>query len=291
MSLSNIYQMITERIVEQMSAGVVPWRQPWVGGPAMAISYTTRKAYSMLNQFLLGKPGEWLTFNQIQAKGGRINRGAKSRFCVFYQKKDEEKPGDEPGTVKVETRFILKWYRVFHIDDTTGIESLCQSVVPNPDISPIDAAEQAIQAYLTQEPALKFHCDQPSANAYYSPALDEIVVPMLSQYEIPEEYYSTAFHEFTHSTMASDRCDRKPDKAVTRFGDADYSREELVAEIGSAMILGRLGIESDRAFRNSAAYIQGWLRALKNDPRMIVWASGKAEQAARYILNEQGPEG
>ena len=74
-------------------------------------------------------------------------------------------PGDEPGTVKVETRFILKWYRVFHIDDTTGIESLCQSVVPNPDISPIDAAEQAIQAYLTQEPALKFHCDQPSAKA------------------------------------------------------------------------------------------------------------------------------
>ena len=114
---------------------------------------------------------------------------------------------------------------------------------------------------------------------------------MLSQHEIPEEYYSTAFHEFTHSTMASGRCDRKPDKAVTRFGDADYSREELVAEIGSAMILGRLGIESDRAFRNSAAYIQGWLRALKNDTRMIVWAAAKAEAAARYILSEAGPEG
>jgi len=291
MSQSNIYQMVTDRIVEQMNAGIVPWRQPWVGGPAMAISYTTRKAYSMLNQLLLGKPGEWLTFNQIQAKGGRINRGAKSRFCVFYQRKDEEKPGDEPGTIKVETRLILKWYRVFHIDDTTGIESLCQTVVPNPDISPIEAAEQAIHAYLAQEPALKFHCDQPSASAYYAPTLDEVVVPMLSQYEIPEEYYSTAFHELTHSTMAPGRCDRKPDKAVTRFGDADYSREELVAEIGSAMILGRLGIESDRAFRNSAAYIQGWLRALRNDPRMIVWAAAKAEVSARYILGEAGPEG
>lgn len=291
MSQSSIYQMVTDRIVEQMNAGVVPWRQPWVGGPAMAISYTTRKAYSVLNQLLLGKPGEWLTFNQIQAKGGRINRGAKSRFCVFYQRKDEEKSGDEPGTFKVETRFILRWYRVFHIDDTTGIESLCQTVVPNPDISPIEAAEQAIRVYLAQEPTLKFHCDQPSASAYYSPALDEVVVPQLSQYEIPEEYYSTAFHELTHSTMAESRCNRHPDKAITRFGDADYSREELVAEIGSAMILRRLGIDSDRAFKNSAAYIQNWLQALKNNSRMIVWASAKAEAAARYILGEPGPEG
>lgn len=289
MSQTSIYQMVTDRIIEQLNAGVVPWRQPWVGGPAMAISYTTRKAYSMLNQFLLGRPGEWLTFNQIQAKGGRIRRGAKSRFCVFYERRDEEKPGDEPGTVRVETRFILRWYRVFHIDDTTDIKSLCQPVIPNPDIAPIEAAERALIAYLDQEPGLKFVCDRPSASAYYSHALDEVVVPMLSQYEIPEEYYSTAFHEFTHSTMAESRCNRKPDMAVTRFGDADYSREELVAEIGSAMILGRLGIDS--AFRNSAAYIQNWLRALKNDTRMIVWASSKAEQAARYILREKEAEG
>lgn len=86
--------------------------------------------------------------------------------------------------------------------------------------------------------------------------------------------------------MAESRCNRKPDKAITRFGDADYSREELVAEIGSAMILGRLGIDSDRAFQNSAAYIQNWLQALKNDSRMIVWASAKAEAAARYILGD-----
>ena len=218
MSQSSIYQRVTDRIVEQLQAGTVPWRQPWVGGPAMAISYTTRKAYSMLNQFLLGKPGEWLTFNQIQAKGGRIQRGAKSRFCVFYQRRDEEKPGDEPGTVTVETRFILKWYRVFHIDDTTGIESLCQSVVPNPDIAPIEAAERALLRYLEHEPGLKFVCDRPSSSAYYAPALDEVVVPQLNQYEIPEEYYSTAFHELTHSTMAENRCNRRPEGRHTLRG-------------------------------------------------------------------------
>lgn len=286
MSSINVYQMVTNRIVEQLNAGVVPWRQPWVGGPAMAISYTTRKAYSMLNQLLLGRPGEWLTWNQIQALGGRVKAGAHSRFCVFCQRveKDAEINAAEDEARQRESYLVLRWYKVFHLDDIIGIESLCQAAVPNPDISPIEAAEQAIRSYLAQEPALKFHCDRPSKDAYYSPLKDEVVVPMLTQYEIPEEYYSTVFHELTHSTMAPGRCDRRPDKAVTRFGDADYSREELVAEIGAAMILGRLGIDNERAFRNSAAYIQGWLTALLDDSRMIVWAAAKAEAAARYIL-------
>ena len=78
--------------------------------------------------------------------------------------------------------------------------------------------------------------------------------------------------------------------ALSRFGDAAYSREELVAEIGSAMICNRLGIEHEKAFKNSAAYIQSWLKALKNDNKMIVWAAKKAEEAARYILGEKPAE-
>lgn len=288
MSQSSIYQMVTDRIVEQMNAGIVPWRQPWVGGPAMAISYTTRKAYSMLNQLLLGKPGEWLTWNQIQALGGRVKCGGKSRFCVFCQRieKDVADNDLDDELRQRDSYLVLRWYKVFHIDDTIGIESRCLSVVPNPEITPIEAAEQAIRSYLAQEPALKFVCDRPSASAYYAPALDEVVVPMLTQYEIPEEYYSTVFHEFAHSTMAPGRCNRQAEERSARFGDAAYSREELVAEIGSAMIVGHLGIESDRAFKNSTAYIQGWLSALQNDKRMIVWAAAKAEAAAKFILRD-----
>lgn len=113
-----------------------------------------------------------------------------------------------------------------------------------------------------------------------------VVVPRLSQYQLTEEYYSTAFHELTHSTMAESRCNRKSDCQITRFGDTDYSREELVAEIGSAMLCNCLGVENEKAFRNSAAYIQGWLKALNSDPRMIVWASSRAEEAAQYILGD-----
>lgn len=112
---------------------------------------------------------------------------------------------------------------------------------------------------------------------------------MLSQYALAEEYYSTAFHELTHSTMHEARCNRRSESSITRFGDSVYSREELVAEIGSAMISHRLGIEHEKAFQNSAAYIQSWLKALKNDKRMIIWAAKKAEEAARYILGEEKP--
>lgn len=285
--MANVYQMVTDRIIEQMNKGIVPWHQPWVGGAAMAISYTTRKAYSMLNQLLLGKPGEWLTWNQIQAKNGKVKPGAKSRFCVYCQFVEKTDVTDTEDEKKRDGYLILKWYRVFHIDDTIGIESKCQEVMPGSNLSPIQRAEDVIAAYLQRESGLKFFNEEESASAFYSPARDEVVVPRLAQYQIVEEYYSTTFHEFTHSTMHEARCNRKAENAITRFGDKDYSREELVAEIGSAMLCNRIGIENERAFNNSAAYIQSWLKALKNDNKMIVWAAKKAEEAARYILNEQ----
>ena len=106
------------------------------------------------------------------------------------------------------------------------------------------------------------------------------------QYDIPAEYYSTTFHELTHSTIPASRCDRVRENANAFFGNADYSREELVAEIGSAMLCNRTGIDVDKAFRNSVAYIHCWLKSLKDDPKMIVWAAGRAEKAAKFILNE-----
>lgn len=279
--------MVTDRIVEQMSKGIVPWRQPWVGGNALAISYGSRKAYSMLNQLLLGKPGEWLTWKQIQDRKGKVKKGAKSRFCVFYQMVEHEETNPKTGEVKKGTHPVLKWYKVFHLDDTEGIPSKIEKVEANPDIRPIEVAEEIINGYLEREADLKFINDRESDRAYYSPRMDEVVVPMISQYEVPEEYYSTAFHEFTHSTMHEKRCDRKTENEGAHFGNMVYSREELVAEIGSAMLCNRSGIESERAFNNSAAYIQSWLKALKNDPKMIVWASGRAERAAKYILGEK----
>lgn len=284
--------MVTDRIIEQMEKGIIPWQKPWVGGTGMAISYTSRKPYSLLNQFLLGRPGEWLTWKQIYGMGGKVKKGAKSRFVVFYSwidEKDEQgNPiADENGRIKQYP--ILRWYQVFHLSDTEGIDSKLETVVPNPDIQPIEVADKVITDYVEREgkaTGFRFCNDTESGEAYYSPSEDKVVVPMLTQYEIPEEYYSTTFHELTHSTMHEKRCDRKAESKTFSSRGESYSREELVAELGAAMICNRIGIEAEKAFKNSAAYIQHWMKALKNDTKMIVWASGKAEKAAKYILNE-----
>ena len=106
---------------------------------------------------------------------------------------------------------------------------------------------------------------------------------MREQFPQIAEYYSTAFHEATHSTGHTSRLNRLNTSAF--FGSEDYSKEELIAEMGSAILMNELGIETPDTFRNSAAYIQGWLKALEDDSRLIVSAAGKAEKAVRLILN------
>ena len=285
----NVYQMVTDRIVEEMAKGIIPWKKPWSGAKLdaadAAISYTSRRAYSVLNQWLLGKPGEYLTFNQVKENGGSVKHGAKARFVVFYTKVQHVEKNEETGEEKVVSYPLLKYYNVFHIDDCEGIQSKTKPG-EKVEIETDKAADAIIAAYVEREAGFKFINNNPSDKAYYSPSGDYVVVPMPSQFKEISEYYSTSFHELVHSTMRECRCNRKAENAGAFFGNHNYSREELVAEIGSAMLCSRVGIEVEKTFRNSVAYIQSWIAALKNDPKMIVWAAGRAETAAKYILNE-----
>ena len=289
----NVYQVVTDRIIAQMEQGIVPWHKPWTGAADGAINYVSRRAYSVLNQWLLGRDGEWLTFKQVQQCGGRIKKGAKAGMVVFYtqqQYKVMVNVEDEDGNVHEEERTkvkpVLRAYNVFHISDCEGIESKIQEGVKN-DVEPIEQAEKVISEYVSREKEMTFRNDSVTDKAYYSPASDMVCVPMISQYDVVEEYYSTTFHELVHSTMKETRCNRKAENKMAAFGSADYSREELVAETGSAMLCTKVGIDCDKAFKNSVAYIQSWLKALKNDNKMIVWAASRAEKAAKYIMGEQ----
>ena len=127
-----------------------------------------------------------------------------------------------------------------------------------------------------------------SDSAYYSPSRDLIHLPLFEQFKNANEYYSTAFHESVHSTMKESRCNRAEEREgkLVAFGSNEYSKEELVAEIGSANLMNIIGIESQKSFRNNAAYIQNWLSVLKNDVKFIVSASSKAEKAVKYILKQ-----
>lgn len=133
----NVYQIVTERIVEELKNGIIPWQKPWVGGQSQAINFVTRKPYSLLNQILLGKPGEWLTFKQIQDKKACLRVGAKSRIVVYFTLVDKkETKNDETINKKFP---VLKYYRVFHIDDVQGLESKIEQVEFDGD--PIDEAK------------------------------------------------------------------------------------------------------------------------------------------------------
>ena len=242
----------------------------------------------MLNQMLLGRAGEWLTWKQIKDNGGNVKKGAKAGMVVFvkqtaFKKEVENENGEKEE--RICTYPLLKYYNVFHIDDCEGIESKAKEIEPK-EHEPVEECENIINGYVEREDGLTFQNDKPSGQAYYSPSNDLVVVPKINQYEIVEEYYSTTFHELTHSTMKKSRCDREEDNKMAAFGSKDYSREELVAELGAAMLCTYTGLDSEKAFKNSVAYLKGWLKALKSDNKMIVWASSRAEKAARYIIGE-----
>lgn len=292
MAQINVYQMVTDRILEMMNKGIIPWEKPWHfgaidDGETLAISYTSRRAYSLLNQWLLGEPGEYLTFNQISERGGKVKRGEKSKMVVFFKQSQFVKKNDD-GEEEVVNYPLLKYYNVWHINQTEGIESKVKVVEHEVKKGPEadSEAEKIILGYLMREATLKFVNYKPSGRAFYSPSEDKVVVPMLGQYDSNSEYYSTAFHELTHSTMKESRCNRESENARAFFGNHDYSREELVAEMGAAMLCSHSGVESKHSFKNSVAYLQNWMEALKNDNKMIVWAAGRAEKAAKYIIGE-----
>jgi len=285
--------MVTDRVIEQLKKGIIPWHRPWTG-IAGAINYVTRKPYSVLNQMLLGREGEWITFKQLKELDGSIKKGAKAGFVVFYGKytytkeeTEENEDGEEVTVAKEYTIPVLRYYKVFHISDCTGIESKMGSEPVTIASEPIECAEKIINGYVEREEGLKFKNDEQSNQAFYRPSDDLVVVPMISQYSVTEEYYSTAFHELTHSTMTESRCNRKKENKMAAYGSADYSREELVAELGSAMLCTIAELNCEKAFTNSVAYIQGWLHALANDNKMVVWAASRAEKAAQYILGEE----
>lgn len=271
----DIYAVITDRMISEMEAGIIPWRKPWMAAGS-AVSHTTGKPYSLLNQMLLGKAGEWLTFKQCQEEGGYVRKGEKPRFVVFWKfvtMKDEET--DEEKEIP-----FLKYYNVFHIDQCEGITAKHTTENAHPAEAD-EAAEAIITEYVKREGVTLEHREGDAA--FYQPAADRIVLPMMKQFTETAEYYGTAFHEMVHSTGHMKRLARLDTTA--NFGGEEYSKEELVAEIGSAALVNHAGLETSKSFRNSAAYVQNWLQALKNDKRFIVSAASKADKAVSYILS------
>lgn len=306
MSKLTSYEIITNQIIDKLNEGVIPWVKPWhanswkcegMSALAPAYSYSNGKRYNFMNQMLLDfAAGEYATFQQIKKDGGKVKKGEHGRIVAGWivETKPVEDANGEPiryesGEPMTRTTYALRYYTVFNI--LTQVEGLTpkhtwtfdESV--NNDLQPEAEAETIINNYIKSANAPKFEIVNGSAEAYYRPSTDTVVVPHMSQFDEIAEYYSTAFHELTHSTGTESRCNRKLETKKAAFGSASYSKEELVAEMGSCFLNTTAGLQTESSFRNSAAYLQGWLKALKDDPKLIIHASAQAEKATEYILN------
>lgn len=276
------YSAITAAIIGQMEQGIIPWRKPW-HGPSATRNYFTDRPYSFVNQMILRKSGRYATFKQWTEAGARIRKGAKAEYIYFYtvQPKATGELGDDGEEIILNIP-VLRKYGVFHESDVEGIE-----LKPADYTAPekVAAAEKIIADY-TKNSGVDFYTGV-GDRAYYSPRVDAVKIPDISQFANSSNYYATAFHELGHSTGHFSRLNREGVNGAGyhAFGDEVYSREELVAEITSAYLCNYAGVETSVTFRNTAAYLQSWLAALKNDKNMIMFAAGKAEKAAEYILS------
>lgn len=276
----DIQQEITNRIIAQLESGYIPWQKPWFGS-GNVIKRSNGEAYSILNEMLLGAPGEYASFNQIHAAGGKVKKGAKGHMVVFWKLIHKVDPKSEEEKVLP----LLRYNTVFRIgDDTEGIEPKYYKPgegSSKPHAETITAAQNVLDDYILRS-GVKL-INELGDSACYRPVSDCIVLPEMRQFRNSQEYYSTAFHEAVHSTGHKSRLNRFNTSTPAHFSES-YSKEELVAEIGSATIINALGIETAGTFRNSAAYIQSWLGALKHDKTLLVSASSRAQKAVDMIL-------
>jgi len=277
MAAVNVYQMVTDRIIEQLEQGVVPWRKTWQG--SVPINYVSRKPYRGVNTLLLQQGGEYLTFLQCKQAGGHVKKGEHGSIIVFYKpiEVDKDKDTDDQKIIP-----FLKYSTVFHISQCEGITSKLTQTAPS-EVEPIQAAQGIIDDY-QQRSGVNIDTVQGSDRAYYQPSSDTIVLPAITQFASAAEYYSVAFHESAHSTGHSSRLNREIGQAA--FGSQSYSREELIAEISAAMCMNDARLEMPDTFQNSAAYIAGWLKRLREDNKAIVQASSAAQKAVDLILNK-----
>jgi len=277
--MSSVYEIVTGKIIHEMESGSIPWMRPWTSeGPA--INYITRKEYRGINRVLL-VGGEYLTFKQINELGGTVKKGEHASLVVFWKSAYTTKTTDPDGN---ETELfhdvpVLRYYNVFSVHQCEGIPSKLPPVEKREN-NPIESAQKIMDEYIVRS-GVFLHFLDPN-RAFYNPASDSINLPPMENFSGSAEYYSTAFHESAHSTGHKSRLGRLSKTA--HFGSESYSKEELIAEMSAAFLCNRAGIEN--TLRNSAAYIQNWMKALHDDAKLIVFAAAGAERATRYILNE-----
>ena len=337
-----IAERVTERILEFLKQGTIPWQKPWKGGKFNAPrSASTGKIYRGTNLALLGccdyESPWWMTFAQAKklafenaVKSGRkvVEKDRKNRKGFYYWDEDKNElfqggvmsgeksmpvhywkfgdpvpcsgnpwsvtstkcSGDDcnycKGTGLMKPAPQLYSFNVFNANQCEGLPEKYYPSIENDkdarEFKPIEKCEEIVANY---QDAPTISHDQPNS-CHYVPIRDSVHMVKPEKFVSDEEYYSTLFHELIHSTGHKNRLNREGVTNFDKFGSHKYSREELIAEMGSTYLCGISGIDRSSVIKNSASYIQGWMKKLDSNKDWIVWAGGRSAKACDHILGE-----
>lgn len=279
------YQEVTDQIIALLESGTAPWHKPWdAANGGMPRSLSTGKPYRGINPFLLQMAAIahgyaspwWATYDNIASRGGQVRKGEKGTMVIFW--KQYVRKGTEVGEDD-RPAFVARAFKVFNTDQADGLTLPPIAGRPVDSVDPIAACDAAIAGYLATGPTVHHGGNR----ACYWPGADAINMPERDTFDGSEEYYGTLFHESVHSTGHKKRLARPDLLNMHAFGDVSYSKEELVAELGSAFLSGHTGI-TVVTLPNSAAYLASWIKVLRGDHKLLIQAAGQAQKAADLIL-------
>ncbi|HMR82566.1 MAG TPA: zincin-like metallopeptidase domain-containing protein [Niabella sp.] len=289
-SIKDTYREVTDFVMEQLEKGIIVWRKGW-SNKGCPKNIVTGLPYRGWNVFFLNHITRlkeyptpyFITFKQVQAKGGHIRKGEKGMHIIYWAKiEDKQESNTDPATDEESKsiKLVPRIYTVFNIAQTEGIELPEESAPAETIIDSLVACDRIVNN-MPNAPQIRYSGDR----AWYSPARDLVNIPEKALFTSTEDHYCTLFHELAHSTGHASRLNRKELVTSDGFGGELYSKEELTAEMAAAFLCSVGGIEQEETLINSAAYIGGWLESLSNDKTLVIRAAAQAQKAADYILN------
>jgi len=286
----DIYTRVTGKIIADLEAGTQPWHKPWNAEHlAGRISRPLRHngvAYRGLNIVLLWAASVakgfaapiWMTYRQASELGGQVRKGAKGELVVYADtfRKTETDAAGQDREVAIP---FMKGYTVFNVDQIEGLPEAFYAV-PEPILDTVERDAAADSFFAATGADIRHGGTQ----AYYAVEPDYVQMPSFEIFQDPESYYATLGHEITHWTRHTDRLDRSFGRK--RWGDEGYAQEELVAELGAAFLAADLGLSPEPRAEH-AAYIDHWLRGLRNDTRYFFQATAHAQRAVDFLHDLQ----
>jgi antirestriction protein ArdC len=296
----DIYKEITDFVINHLESGNVIWRKGWnsLGLPRNIITDYKYRGWNLyyLNFIIVlqnYKTPYFLTYKQTQEKGAHIRKREKGYPVIYWAVIEDKVTSSASKQIQTEekdgspkTRLVPKLYTVFNIDQTDGLTLPKVEKIFKNHTQKIEACEEVL-TNMVDKPVVKHQGDK----TWYSRLIDTINMPNNNLFNTDADYYATLFHELSHSTGHEKRLNRKELIENDGFKE-NYSKEELTAELAATFLCGICGVEQTTLV-NSTAYIQGWLKALKDDKTLIVKAASQAQAAAENILrytNEKNTE-